>query len=142
MNHKTLTQLRDDDFADCLRAVAGRYEKDRRAVSAETIIAEAMATSPKRYYVAFATIVQNVSRLLRSGYAADDPKLTSLNARQQWLDIYRSVRRYMILHKDASLDDAITYVVNYTRPARFYISDKKARELFRRTLRCVYHYVA
>ena len=141
MKHKTLIQLRDADFVECLRSVAGRYEKDRRTVSPEIIIAEAIASRPRRYYLSFTTVHNTLSRLRSAGTLSVAPLSGSVNSRCQWIDINRAVSRYLALHKGASLADAISYVVNFSRPDRFYISDRKARELFRRTLRREYHYV-
>lgn len=141
MNYKTLIQLRDEDFADCLRAVAKNYDKTSSPVTPEIIIAEALASQPQRYYLSFKTVSANLSRLRNSGTLASKSKANRSATLEQWRDINKAVSRYMARNKHVSLSEAITYVVNFSRPSRFFISDKKAYELFRRTLRREYRIV-
>lgn len=141
MKHINLSARRDADFAQCLRTVARRYEKDRRNVTPETIIAEAMASKPQRYYLSFSTIVTNLSRIRKSGFFSRTEECDKNHTRRQWHEINRAVNRYLARNKGATLTDAITHVICFSRPERFYISDKKAHELFRRTFRREYRYV-
>lgn len=141
MNHKTLIQLRDEDFADCLRAVAKNYNRASTRVTPEIIISEALASQPRRYYLSFKTIAANLSRLRNAGTLASKSSTNRSTTLEQWRDINKAVSRYMARNKHVSLSEAITYVVNFSRPTRFFISDKKAYELFRRTLRREYRIV-
>ena len=141
MKRKTLTQLRDDDFADRLRAVAKNYDRTSSRVTPEIIIAEALASRPQRYYLSFKTVASNLSRLRNSGTLAFKSSANRSTTLQQWCDINHAVSLYMARNKDISLAEAISYIINFSRPSRFFISDKKARELFRRTLRREYRIV-
>ncbi len=141
MKHINLSSLRDADFAECLRAVARRYEKERRRVTPETIIAEALASKPQRYYLSFSTIMTNLSRIRNSGFFSRSAECDKSHTRRQWHEINRAVNHYIAFHKGATLTDAITHVICFSRPERFYISDKKAWEVFRRTFRREYRYV-
>lgn len=142
MNHKTLTQLRDDDFAECLRAVAKSYDKSPFSVTPEIIITQALALQPQRYYLSFNTIAANLPRLRNSGLFSSKSKAKRSATFEQWRDINNAVSCYMMRNKRATLYDAISHVINFGRPSRFFISDKKAHELFRRTLRREYRIVA
>ena len=141
MKHINLSSQRDADFAQCLRDVAKRYEKDRLSGTPETIIAEAMESQPPRYYLSFFTIVTNLSRIRNSVFFSRTEECDKNHTRRQWHEINRAVNRYLARNKGASLTDAVTHVVCFSRPERFYISDKKAREVFRRTFRREYRYV-
>ena len=141
MNSKTLTQLRDDDFANSLRSVARSYGNTSDRVTPETIIAEALASRPQRYYLTFRTISVTLPRLRNSGALKTNGRSQRSATIEQWRDINDAVSRYMALHRRATLADAITHVINFSRPSRFFISEKKAQELFRRTLRREYRIV-
>ena len=136
MKRKTLIQLRDEDFTECLCAAARRLAKEDARATPQQIIDLAMNARPKRYYISFATIAQNIMRRRRTGYcgATHGHEAT----REQWRDIDLAVRRYMLLHRGATITDAITHVANFCRPSRFFIPPKRARALFRQALRTEY----
>ena len=141
MNKNTLIQLRDEDFTDCLRTTLRRLRDERRYLSAEHIIAEALASRPRRYYLSYATIASRLPKLRKSGQlnVAEGKRVN--RAVGQWADINSAVDRYLSRHKRAKVTEAITYVVNFERPSRFFIPDKRARELLYSLVRPTYSLV-
>jgi hypothetical protein len=141
MNKNTLIQLRDEDFTDCLRTTLRRLRDERRYLSAEHIIAEALASRPRRYYLSYATIASRLPKLRKSGQlnVAEGKRVN--RAVGQWADINSAVDRYLSRHKRAKVAEAITYVVNFERPSRFFIPDKRARELLYSLVRPTYSLV-
>ena len=141
MNRKTLIQLRDEDFTECLRSTILRHQRERRDTAAAAIISEALASRPRRYYLAYSTVSTQLSRLRGKGHLKTAANRKSTLARSQWADISSAVDRYLCRNKRATIGEAITHVVNFERPKRFYISDKRARELFRCVSRRTYSLV-
>ncbi len=138
MKHKTMAQLRDEDFVDCLRRAIKRHSADKKPSTSSQIIAEALASQPRRYYLSYSTIESGLGRLRNDGYFN---RRSDRMTYKRWLDINAAVNRYLARNKQAKLTDAISHVVNFGRPTRFYISDKKARELFRRVARRDYRVI-
>ena len=91
MNKNTLIQLRDEDFTDCLRTTLRRLRDERRYLSAEHIIAEALASRPRRYYLSYATIASRLPKLRKSGQlnVAEGKRVN--RAVGQWADINSAV---------------------------------------------------
>lgn len=138
MKQKTLIQLRDEDFIDSLRSTMRRLKRERRFAAPSQIIAEALASRPRRYYLSYTTVATRLMRLRNSGQLKISGSGKVSLAVRQWADINSAVDRYLCRHKRATIGEAISYVVAFDRPCRFYISDKKARELFRGVSRPTY----
>ena len=94
-----------------------------------------------RYYLSYSTVSTQLSRLRGKGHLKTAANRKSTLARSQWADISSAVDRYLCRNKRATIGEAITHVVNFERPKRFYISDKRARELFRCVSRRTYSLV-
>lgn len=140
---KSLIQLRDDDFVACLRSVVNKNHKWLSKIDVATIIAQALAMKPKRYYLAHDTVLSNIRR----SHFSTSSKPSSVNdesfsaARLQWYDIECAVRRHMATHPDDSLYEAINFVINFTRPRRFYISPSRALLIFKKNFRLEYRLI-
>ncbi len=138
MSEKTLSQLRDADFARSLKESLKRCRKTYGRPTGTQIINEALASRPQRFYLSYRTVESHL-RTMRRNTRSDCGRTTP--ARDQWAEISKAVDCYLARHKDARFAEAVDYVVNYARPSRFFISERKALELFRRTLSREYCFV-
>lgn len=130
MTRHHLTALRDQDFADCLRRVVA--DSRNSGATSSRLIDLALACRPRRYYLNYATVSQTLVRLRREGLPTgpvDDHVLG------RWIDINNAVNRYIALHRHATLQDAITHVITFERPSRFYIPPRRAVRIFRSIVR-------
>ena len=139
MKTKTLSQLRDADFADSLKASLKRYHDRNERPTSTQIINDALAMRPRRYYLSYRTVENTINHI------SNEPSRRQARhtaSRQQWDELSRAVFRYLARHKDATTAEAVNHVINFERPSRFFISERKARELLRRTLRRKYCFIS
>ena len=139
MSQKTLSQLRDADFAKSLKESLQRYRAMSVRPTSTQIIADALAARPQRYYLSYRTIEARINRLRRETIAADAKTLSA--SQPQWAEISAAINRFLARNKRATMSDAINHVVNFARPSRFFISERKAQQLFRLTLCPEYHFI-
>ena len=137
MKRKTLTQLRDEDFAACLRRVAA----ENPSATADELINLASCCTPRRYYITYTTVVTQLPRMRKKGLERRAVMPDGIPSRERWIDINNAVCRYMILNRRATLHDAITHVINFERPTRFFISRRHATDIFNALFRRVYRVV-
>lgn len=138
MSQKTLSQLRDADFALSLKESLKRCRQEFGRPTGTQIISDALASRPQRFYLSHRTVESRLRLIRKDGNYCSSRRTPS---RDQWAEISKAVDRYLARHKEADFSEAVDYVVNYARPSRFFISDRKARELFRRTLSREYCFV-
>lgn len=139
MSQKTLSQLRDADFMKNLKASLKRFHDRSERPSGSQIIADALKSRPERYYFSYRTVESHIRRMRKNRFDPVHSRLTA--ARSEWVEIHAAVDRYLARHKKAPISEAIDYVVNFARPSRFFISDRKARQLFNQTITKKFHYV-
>ena len=139
MSQKTLSQLRDADFAKSLKESLRRYRAMSVRPTSTQIIEDALAARPQRFYLTYRTIEARINRLRREAIGAGGKKLSA--SQQQWVEVSAAINRFLARNKRATMSDAINHVVNFARPSRFFISERKAQLLFRLTLRREYHFV-
>lgn len=139
MSQKTLSQLRDADFAKRLKESLQRYRTMAVRPTSTQIIEDALAARPQRFYLDYRTIEGRINRLRRESFGGNGKKLSP--CQQQWAEISAAINRFLARNKRATMSDAINHVVNYVRPSRFFISERKAQDLFRRTLCREYHFI-
>lgn len=129
MQNNTLSSLRDADFATQLVAIADDFRRNSIPLSRERLIDLALMQRPKNFYLSFAYVYRRLVSLRRTGFF-DTPHADLKPLRMIWTEINAKVNAYLYRNTRASLTDAISHVLNFSRPDRFYISRAKADEIF------------
>ncbi len=126
MKRKTLTQLRDEDFIQCLRYVVSEHP----SASPDVLIDLAIASQPRRYYLTYNSVNTVLPKLRKKGLPRRPSSYSGKQSYERWIDINNAVCRYMALTKHSTVADAITHVLNFERPSRFFIPRRRAVEIF------------
>lgn len=130
--HTHLTKQRDADFTRCLEEMASSLRRRGLRPTPDDIIEAAMMSRPRQYYLSFAYIVRRLSALRKSGFFDNQPKAAAGSQRAIWYEIDAKVKAYRQRHRKATTEEAVSHLVNFCSPDRFYMSRATARRIFRR----------
>lgn len=123
---KTATQLRNEEF---LRRCIGIFDKDHQEGRISTlpdIIARATAMQPHSHYLSYDTASRRLHRIMRNGL---ENEIKEDLAREMWAEILEQVKTCMSSTPPKSFDKALSFVLNFCRPSRFYISYDTAKRI-------------
>ena len=123
---KSLIEIRNDDF---VRRCFAIYDKDLRSGerhTLESLIDRALASQPHSHYLSYDHASRRLHRIRRDGLANVYKEEL---AREMWGELNSQVNEVMALHPRKTFDKALTFVLNFMRPSRFYISRDTARRL-------------
>ncbi len=126
-------ELRDRDFAACCLETARRADFNSERLGAAEVISRAMAMQPQAYYVSpgYAYIqVMNIRRMGADRYST----MATEPSDMMWLEIYERVMAAMEDTSRRCLFSTIVEVLS-RRPTRFYISRRRALEIFSKSVR-------
>ncbi len=125
--------MRDRDFAECCAETVRRARFNNEYPTPAEAIARAMSMRPRAYYVSIGyayTQVLNIRRIGPDRYSASATQPSDM----MWLEIYERVMAAMVSRRCCSLFDALVCVMEQ-RPSRFYISRRRATEIFNDAVR-------
>lgn len=126
-------ELRDRDFAACCLETACRADFNSERLGAAEVISRAMAMQPQAYYVSpgYAyTQIMNIRRMGADRYST----MATEPSDMMWLEIYERVMAAMENTSRRCLFSIIVEVLS-RRPTRFYISRRRALEIFNKSVR-------
>jgi hypothetical protein len=126
-------ELRDRDFAACCLETVRRAGFNNERLGAAEAIARAMAMQPAAYYVSpgYAYIpIGNIRRMGADRYST----MATEPSDMMWLEIYERVMAAMENKPRRCLFTTIAEVIS-RRPTRFYISRRRALEIFNKSVR-------
>ncbi len=135
IKNTTLTSLRDADFISKLEEISSNLRRNGLKPTRDDIIDAALMSKPRQYYLSFSYILRRLNSLQREGYFEHCSGLTPGSPRAVWREIDAKVRDYRRRHRRATTEDAVSHLVNFCSPDRFYISRATARRLFQRHFR-------
>lgn len=127
-----LTKLRDADFTAKLEEMASSLRRRGIRPTADEVIDAALMSRPRQYYLSFGYIVKRLSALRKNGFFDESPRAAAGSARAVWYEINMKVNAYRQRHRRATNEEAVSHLVNFCSPDRFYMSRATARRIFRR----------
>ncbi|MDE5662297.1 MAG: hypothetical protein K2F91_02665 [Muribaculaceae bacterium] len=123
---KTHITCRNEDFRRrCLEI----FEKDFRAGAIqplESVIDRAIAMQPRSHYLNYDQASRRLHAIERHGL---ENEVKEELARQMWSELRQQIDRVMELNPKKPFDKALSFVLNFCRPSRFYISRDTARRI-------------
>lgn len=125
--------MRDRDFAACCVEAASRARFNNERLTASELIARAMAMQPQCYYVSPGYAHTKIKAIGSIG-AARYSTMASEPVDMMWLELYERVVSEMEESQSRCLFKAVVRVIG-RRPSRFYISPRRAYEIFNRAVR-------
>lgn len=124
---RTAIQARDAEFIAICTEIIRRNNKSGRKSVIFNVIDEAIHRRPRCHYVSY----DHASRILhiidRKGIEGTATGLRAL----KWLEIYNQVKESMEGPRHLSFDKALSFVLGFMRPSRFYIDHARAMKLLR-----------
>lgn len=119
------TQQRDRDFlAHAMRLLALCRRQGRRLTKGE-LAEEVLSQHPDHYYVNFS----HAYEVLRIFHRSKQPSPSSRPVQAMWNDLYAKVSARMEAFPKSTLSAALSFVLNFQRPERFYMSRRHAMAL-------------
>ena len=124
---KTATQARDDEFIAICKEIISRNIASGRHSSLAIVIDEAIHRRPRCHYVSY----ERASRILHYIDTCGSTALRSRLAALKWIELYNQVKASMEGPRRLTFDQALTFVLSFQRPSRFYITLSRALRLLR-----------
>lgn len=129
----TLTDLRDADFVRCCGALINKMKRQGKSFTPREIVRLALAERPDGFYVSYESALHHVRR--GCGPASTD---SSQHVRRGlWHDLCTCVERRMNARPGRCISEAVSHVLGYQRPGRFYMSERLAMAIFARNFKVV-----
>ncbi|MCM1066090.1 MAG: hypothetical protein NC418_00770 [Muribaculaceae bacterium] len=123
---KKLIQARNEEFKRrCLEIFRRDYDSGTIR-PLDSVIERALAMQPRSHYLSFDTASRRLHRIERRGLEAE---VHEELARLMWAEVMAQVRQAMERRGTESFDRALSFVLNFCRPSRFYMSFDTARRL-------------
>lgn len=125
-NHRDLTQARNEEFLRrCRKMFRDDYEAGTMRPLQE-IINTVMHQQPRGHYLNYETASRRLHLIERRGLEA---VVTEELGRQMWTELRAQVDEVMARQKKKSFQQALTFVLTFCRPSRFYITYDTARRI-------------
>lgn len=125
---KEMTKQRNADF---VRRCLEIYEHEKslgKNPELDEVLFRAMASSPKVYYVNFDTASRQLHRIRRHGISVIKG---SPGVKKMWSELNTYIEEVLEKEPRKKFDSALSYVLNFRRPSRFYINLDTARKIIR-----------
>lgn len=126
---KEMIDLRNRNIVALLRDKKRNLALAGAKVSKTELVETVMSAQPWAHYVDFDYASRMMHRLWQKGPEALGCRGLAL---RKWLDLAEQVKDVMASTKLSNVNSALTYVLNFRRPPRFYISPRTIDELIRR----------
>ncbi len=123
---KNLTRARNSEF---IRRCIQIYQRDLKSGITpvlDDIVDRAIAMQPHSHYVAFDSASKRLHAINKRGM---ENVVNSPLAQQMWSEIAAQVQQTMDSRNCKSFDRALSFVLNFCRPSRFYITRDTARRI-------------
>ena len=125
---KNATDERNRDFIDNFLSIARRKKLCGEPTAVGAILAEALARPPRCHYVSYDRAAHILHRIDRFGIEA---VVRPGPQRSRWLEIHAQVREAMDGPRRLRFDKALSFVLSFRRPSRFYLEPARAIRLVR-----------
>lgn len=121
---QTLTELRNRAFVKQALAILSRHMRAGERITRRQLVEKALASRPPSYFIN----QDQVSIVLSAIDRMPDFKPAS-ERHAMWLEIRNRVRNLMEGPRKLRRHEAVSFVLNFTQPSRYFISHKTADRL-------------
>ncbi len=129
---KTSTTMRTADLvANASRLLAFATRRGKTMNISQLLLA-ALSRQPKMHYIDFDTASRKLHAIERRGLEA---VVRTPLAQQQWAELRDQVAEAMSTRRRLSFVQALTFVLHFRRPSRFYIAPNSAFKILNRHFR-------
>lgn len=114
----------------CLELIE-RRNRNNAPVEIREIVAEAIASPPPCHFAGYKLASHNICRLVQRMRKHPDTQRAS-NLRQQcWFEMAQQVMAEMDGPRKLTFAKALSFVLNFRRPSRYYLTEERALRLLR-----------
>ena len=114
-----------DSFRRAVRRIVVVNQMYGRELTRDRLREEALAKTPEAFYVSYDRAAQVIGPLLGKDYKGP----VGTPRRQFWLDMAAMVREQMEAPKCLTFPKALSFVLNFRAPTRYYLSRRTADRL-------------
>ncbi len=122
---KTLTESRNHEFLRRCIDLAGAELREGRSIDIDSIIDRVLAMQPRSHYLNYDTASRRLHIIERRGL---ERAVASKLLRAMWQEIGEQVAATMHSRR-CPFDRALSFVLNFCRPSRFYMTRDTARRI-------------
>lgn len=123
-----LTLLRNAELLSVARQELGLAMRRGQAMSMNRLIELTLAHQPTAHYIDFDTASERLHAIERHGL---DAVVRKAEARGQWEELLQQVRDTMAGRRRLTFARALSFVLHFRRPSRFYLSPNAAFKILR-----------
>lgn len=123
---KSLIENRNQEFRRRCIELFERDDRNGRVQSLDSVISRALLMQPHSHYLSYDTASRRIHRIRRYGM---EHEVKEPLAQQMWEEVDRQIDEVRARFPGKTFDMALTFVLNYCRPSRFYISLDTARRI-------------
>ncbi len=129
---KSSTKMRNADLVANARRLLAFATRRGKTMNISQLLVAALSRQPKMHYVDFDTASRKLHAIERRGLEA---VVRTTLARQQWSELRDQVAEAMSTRRHLSFVQALTFVLHFRRPSRFYIAPNSAFKILNRYFR-------
>lgn len=120
------TSLRNKDLIARARHIAYKARMEGRSLTLDALAEATRASQPLHFYQNYDRASQVLHRIERCGINAI---VASAENRAMWLDLYMKVEKVLATRPRLNFSQALTHVLVFGRPDRFYLQKDTVRRL-------------
>lgn len=125
---KKLTEMRNRDLTEASRRCAQLARQRGQRLTLGELMAAAAACRPKLHYIEYETASRRLKQIERKGLEAC---VRPGPARQQWKELAEQVAEAQAARRKLSFSQALTFVLHFRRPSRFYLTPASVFKIIR-----------
>lgn len=133
----TLIQLRNRAFLRQALAILGRHIAAGERIGRRTLLLKTLECRPPSYFVQYDRAAAVLKFIERRQMPPDNSE-----RREMWLEIHRRVHELTNGPRHLKPHKALSFVLNFTQPSRYFISLRTADRILGRAVRCNTYAVA
>lgn len=120
---KSSTKMRNADLVATARRLLAFATGRGKTMNVSQLLAATLSCQPKMHYIDFDTASRKLHAIERRGL---ESVVRTPIARQQWAELRGQVAEAMSTRRHLSFVQALTFVLHFRRPSRFYIAPNSA----------------
>lgn len=124
---KLNTSARNRDFIRRCFEIYESHLREGVGLTAEELVRLALQAQPRAHYLSFDTASKKLHLIERCGIGI----VKEAAARAMWTELRSQVDEVMRVRRNLTFSAALSAVLNFGRPTRFYMSVERARKIIR-----------
>lgn len=129
---KQITYYRNQDLLEAARRAVSKAYRRGETINIRQLVDAALSHSPKMHYVDFDTASDKLHAIRRHGL---DAIVNTAEGRAKWAELGQQVDEIMAARRRLTFAQALSFVLHFRRPSRFYITRNAAYKIIAGSVR-------